>query len=76
MKVNKYLYKKGFVVKRILFIIARTIDYRIGLRDNDKPDLPLLTFEEAVISFSLKIFIMAIELATCLAVVANVIHHW
>ena len=63
-------------MKRIIFIIARTIDYRIGLRDSDKPDLPLLTFEEAVVSFSLKLLIMIIELTTCVAVIANVIHHW
>jgi hypothetical protein len=63
-------------MKRILFIIARTIDYRIGLRNDDKPDLPLLTFEEALISFSLKLIIMLINIITCLFVIANVIHHW
>jgi hypothetical protein len=63
-------------MKRMLFIMARTIDYRIGLRNDDKPDLPLLTFEEALISFSLKLTIMLINLITCLFVIANVIHHW
>lgn len=63
-------------MKRILFILARTIDYRIGLHKDDKPELPILSFEEAAISFCLRLFIMIIELSTCLLVMANIIKNW
>jgi hypothetical protein len=63
-------------MKRILFIIARTIDYRIGLKNNDKPELPVLTFEEALISFCLRLIIILVEFITCVFVIANIIHHW
>lgn len=63
-------------IKRIIFVIARTIDYRIGMNLNDKPDLPILTFEEIVISFGLRVFLFILEVTTCLLVIANIIKNW
>jgi hypothetical protein len=62
--------------KRIIFILARTIDYRIGMNLNDKPDLPILTFEEIVVSFGLRIFLFILEVTTCLLVIANILRNW
>jgi hypothetical protein len=61
---------------RILLILARTMDHRIGRTDYDKPDLPVLTVQEALISFSIKFFIVMANLLTCGFVIANVIRHW
>lgn len=61
---------------RFLLIVARTIDYRIGLNDSDKPELPVLTFQEALFSFFIRFFIFMLNLLTCAFVIANVIHHW
>jgi hypothetical protein len=61
---------------KIIFIIARTLDYRIGLQDTDKPELPILTFQEALLSFSFRLFIFIIEFMTCFFVIGNIIHHW
>jgi hypothetical protein len=63
-------------VKRWLFILARALDYRIGLKDKDKPDLPILTFQEAVVSFTIRLIIVFVQFITCFFVVANIIRHW
>jgi hypothetical protein len=64
------------MINRLLFIIARTIDYRIGLQDADKPELPILTFREALVCFFIRFFIFILELITCCFVMANILHHW
>ena len=61
---------------RFFLILARTIDHRIGKTDQEKPDLPILTVEEALISFTIRFFIVLINFITCAFVIANVIHHW
>ena len=66
---------KNLLIK-IIFILARTIDYRIALHDSEKPELPILSFQEALFSFIFRLIIFIIELATCCMVIANVIHHW
>ncbi len=63
-------------MKRWLFILARALDYRIGLKDKDKPDLPILTFQEAVVSFTIRLIIVFVQFITCFFVVANIIRHW
>ena len=63
-------------MKRWLFILARALDYRIGLKDKDKPDLPILTFQEAVVSFTIRLIIVFVQCITCFFVVANIIRHW
>lgn len=63
-------------MQRWMLILARVLDHRIGKTDEDKPDLPILTLEEAMVSFYVRLFIVALNIITCLAVVANVIRHW
>jgi len=61
---------------RVLLILARALDYRIGSTDADKPDLPILRREEAVLAFLVKFFIVVVNFITCGFVIANVIRHW
>jgi hypothetical protein len=63
-------------MKRFLYIVCRAIDYRVGLTDHDKPEVPILTQQEAWTAFSIKLAIIIINFITCAAVIANVIHHW
>lgn len=62
--------------KRWIFILARALDHRIGKTDEEKPELPVLSMEEALVSFYLRLFIVALNVVTCLFVVANIIRHW
>ena len=61
---------------RFFLILARTIDHRIGKTDHDKPDLPILTVEEALASFFIKFIIVLVNFVTCGFVIANIIRHW
>lgn len=61
---------------RFFLILARTMDHRIGKTDSEKPDLPVLTVEEALVSFFIRFFIFLINFITCCFVIANIIHHW
>lgn len=67
---------KKMIQNRFFLILARTIDHRVGKTDIEKPDLPVLTVEEALISFFIRFFIFLINFITCCFVIANVIHHW
>lgn len=69
MKKESYKY-------RFFLILARTIDHRVGKTDSDTPDVPVLTMQEALISFFIKFIIVLINFITCGFVIANVIHHW
>ena len=64
------------IESRLLLVLARIMDHRIGRTDNDKPDLPVLTVEEALTAFFVKFFIVLVNLITCGFVMANIIHHW
>jgi hypothetical protein len=61
---------------RILLIMARAIDYRIGRSDEDVPDIPNLRMFEAWLAFFIKLSIIMINFITCAFVIANIIHHW
>lgn len=61
---------------RWFLILARVLDHRIGKTDDDRPDLPVLTVEEAVLSFYIRLFLVLVNLATCFSVIANIIWHW
>lgn len=61
---------------RWILVLARALDHRIGRTDEDKPDLPILTLEEAMASFYLRLFIVVLNVVTCLSVLANIIRHW
>lgn len=61
---------------RWVLVLARALDHRIGRTDEDKPDLPVLTLEEAMVSFYLRLFIVTLNVTTCVAVIANIIRKW
>lgn len=61
---------------RLLLILARTIDHRIGKTDDEKPELPILTVSEALISLLIRLFIVLVNFVTCGFVIANIIRHW
>lgn len=64
------------MINRTLLIIARAIDYRVGVTDDDIPEVPILTKKEAWTAFFVKLLIILINFVTCAAVIANIIHHW
>ena len=64
------------MVYRFFLVLARTIDHRVGKTDSDKPDIPVLTMQEALISFFIKFFIVLVNLITCSFVIANIIRNW
>lgn len=64
------------IKNRLLLILARTIDHRIGHTDQDDPKIPVLTLEDALISFFIRCFIVLVNFVTCGFVIANVIRHW
>ena len=59
-----------------IMILARTLDHRIGARDEDPPELPVLTVEEAMVSLWIRLFLVLVNLVTCSFVVANIIRNW
>jgi hypothetical protein len=67
---------KSNTIHRFFLVLARTIDHRVGKTDSDTPDIPILTMQEALISFFIKFFIVLVNFITCAFVIANVIHHW
>lgn len=69
MKVKKLLYRK-------LLILARAIDHRVGQDDFDKPDIPVLTQQEAWTAFIIKLVMILVNFITCGFIIANVIRHW
>ena len=66
----------GKMLKRLWLIWARTVDHRIGKTDDDKPDIPILTNEDAGYSLLIRTIIVIVNLITCFFIVANVIRHW
>jgi len=63
-------------MNRFLLVMARIIDYRIGRNDQDKPDLPILTMEEALVAFFFRLIIVLVNFITCGFVIASIIRHW
>jgi len=63
-------------MNKFLLILARALDYRIGATDADKPDLPVLRREEALVAFLVKFLIVTMNFITCGFVIASVIRHW
>lgn len=61
---------------RFFLILARTIDHRVGYTNSDKPDIPVLSVEEALFSFFLRFIIVLVNFITCAFVIANIIRHW
>lgn len=67
---------KSQIKSKWIMILARALDHRIGMKDEDPPELPRLTVEEAMVSFLIRIFLVSVNLLTCFAVLANIIWHW
>jgi len=61
---------------RLLLILARVLDHRIGVTDDDTPEMPILTVKEALVSMFVRFLIVLVNFLTCAAVIANIIHHW
>lgn len=59
-----------------IMVLARAMDHRIGTRDEDPPELPRLTVEEAMVSFWIRFTIVFVNLMTCAFVIANIVRHW
>lgn len=59
-----------------IMVLARAMDHRIGTRDEDPPELPRLTVEEAMVSFWIRFLIVFVNLMTCAFVIANIVRHW
>jgi len=64
------------MLKKIWLIWCRTVDHRIGKTDEDEPNIPILTQNQAQISLLIRSFIILVNLITCLFIVANIIHKW
>lgn len=67
---------KNQIKSKWIMILARALDHRIGMKDEDPPELPRLTVEEAMVSFVIRMFLVSVNLLTCFAVLANIIRHW
>lgn len=67
---------KRQIRSKLIMVLARAMDHRIGVRDEDPPELPMLTVEEAMVSFSIRLVLVVVNLMTCGFVMANVIRHW
>lgn len=63
-------------MNRNLLILARAIDHRVGKDDYDKPDIPILTQQEAWTAFFVKLSIILVNFITCGFIIANTIRHW
>ena len=61
---------------KIWLIWSRAIDHRVGLSDEDKPDVPNLKVRDANISLIIRTFIVLINFITCGFIIANCIRHW
>jgi hypothetical protein len=48
----------------------------MGMTDEDRPDVPILTMREARIALILKTFWVLVHVITCFFIMANVIRHW
>jgi hypothetical protein len=68
--------KDDSMIYRFFLVLARTIDHRVGKSDSDKPDVPVLTMQEALVSFFIKFFIVLVNFITCGFVIASIIRHW
>jgi len=66
---------KHFLIKFWL-IWARTIDHRVGMTDECKPEIPTLKVRDANISLFIRTLIVLINFITCGFIIANVIRHW
>ncbi len=55
---------------------ARATGHLMGQSDSDRPDVPILTLQEARVALFLKTFWVAIHVVTCIFIIANTVRHW
>lgn len=63
-------------MKKLWLIWARTVDHRVGKTDEDEPDIPILTQNEARVSLIFRSLIVLLNVVTCGFIIANAIRHW
>jgi len=63
-------------LKLLWLIWARTLDHRVGKTDQDQPDIPILTLNQAKLSLILRTIIVVLNMVTCVFIIANIIKHW
>ena len=63
-------------IKQLWLIWCRTVDHRIGKTDDDEPQIPILSLEQANVSLIFRTTIIIINVITCIFIVANIIHKW
>jgi len=63
-------------LKRLWLIWCRTVDHRIGRTDDDEPQIPILSLQQANISLLFRTGIIVINIITCSFIIANIIHKW
>ena len=64
------------LLRKLWLIWSRTVDHRIGKTDEDQPDIPILSLNEANISLAIRTIIVIINVVTCGFIIASVIRHW
>tara|TARA_Y100000590_G_C15686969_1_gene1001976 strand:- start:1346 stop:1537 length:192 start_codon:yes stop_codon:yes gene_type:complete len=57
-------------------IWARALGHYMGKTDDDMPEIPIVTLNEAKIVLILKTMWVILQITTCLFIIANVIKHW
>jgi hypothetical protein len=57
-------------------ILSRALDHRVGLTDDERPDVPNLKVSDANISLFIRTLIVLVNFITCGFIIANAIHHW
>jgi len=62
--------------RKLWLIWARAVDHRVGLTDEEKPDVPNLKVRDANISLIIRTLIVLVNFITCGFIIANAIHHW
>jgi hypothetical protein len=63
-------------MKKLWLIWARTLDHRVGRTDDDEPDIPILSLQDAKFSLILRTIIVLLNMITCLFIIANIIKNW
>jgi len=67
---------KYLLHSKFFLTLARTIDHRVGLTDEEKPDIPTLPINYALASFFIRFLIVVVNFITCAFIIANIVHHW
>jgi hypothetical protein len=57
-------------------IWSRATGHLMGSTDEDRPDVPILTIQEARVALFLKTFWVVIHIVTCFVIITNTIRHW